>query len=64
MKSLPVFVVCALAFSCSPVRDLGVVSNAVKATSSDGRHPTNPQGLILNDGRALPTWDWIADSVR
>lgn len=42
---------------------LGIVSIATHCAASDGPHPMNPHGLTLRDGRALPTWDWIAQPV-
>lgn len=47
-----------------PVRDLGVVSIDTHATCRDGRHPMNAHGLVLGDGRILPTWDWIVAPVE
>ncbi len=43
---------------------LGIVGIAVRATGTDGIHPTNPAGVIFADGRALPTWDWMVAPHR
>ena len=48
----------------TPLRQLGVVSISVKAESFDGVHPMNAHGIAFQDGRVLPTWDWIAEPVR
>ena len=39
-----------------PIRGLSTRSTA---TAGDGRSPMNPRGLRLEDGRTLPTWDWV-----
>ena len=43
---------------------LGIVGIAVRATGSEGIHPTNPAGVIFSDGRTLPTWDWMVTPHR
>jgi hypothetical protein len=48
----------------TPLRELGVESIAVTATTQDGPHPMNPRGLFMKDGRVLPTWDWMVEPVR
>ena len=48
----------------TPLRQLGVVSISVKAESFDGIHPMNARGIAFQDGRMLPTWDWIAEPTR
>ena len=40
--------------------EFGITSIAARATSHDGPHPANPQGIALRDGSVLPMWDWIA----
>lgn len=44
-----------------PLHELSVSSIATEATANEGVHPTNPRGITFSDGRALPTWDWIAE---
>ncbi len=48
----------------TPVEDMAIRSIATSAQVRDGIHPTNPRGLVLSDGRVLPTWDWIVAPVR
>lgn len=48
----------------TPLRQLGVASISVKPESFDGIHPTNARGITFQDGRVLPTWDWIAEPMR
>src|SRR5262249_49952661 len=48
----------------TPLRELGVEAIAVTATTQDGAHPMNPRGLLMKDGRVLPTWDWMVEPVR
>lgn len=51
----------------SEVRDvdeLGVVGIAVHAVTHEGVHPKNPHGMQLEDGRTLPTWDWVVEPVN
>ncbi len=43
---------------------LGIVGIAVRATATEGIHPTNPGGVIFSDGRTLPTWDWMVAPHR
>ncbi len=47
----------------TPVEDLPIRSIATSAHERDDIHPTNPRGLVLSDGQALPTWDWIVAPV-
>lgn len=52
--------------SASEVRDLaelGIVGINVKTNGQDGSYPTNDKGLLLSDGKILPTWDWMAQPV-
>lgn len=46
-----------------PVKDVGVTAISVTATGHDGMQPMNARGLVMKDGRILPTWDWIAEPV-
>jgi hypothetical protein len=43
----------------TPVHDLGIVALDCRPTDVDDRHPMNPRGVRFNDGRELPTWDWL-----
>lgn len=42
-----------------PLQQLGVRALACTFTGTDGVHPTNPKGVRLDDGRELPSWDWM-----
>ncbi|MDX1564380.1 MAG: hypothetical protein R3236_03190 [Phycisphaeraceae bacterium] len=46
-----------------PIEKTPVKSLSVRALSSEEAAPANPAGLVLQDGRALPTYDWIAGSI-
>jgi hypothetical protein len=53
--------------SSGEVRDLaelGIVGIKVTANGQDGAHPTCDTGLLLRDGKTLPTWDWMAKPVK
>jgi len=53
--------------SAGEVRDLselGIVGIKVRATGTEGPHPTCEKGLTLRDGTTLPTWDWMALPVK
>ena len=43
-----------------PLKKLSVTSIATMATKCDDIHPMNDRGISFEDGRTLPTWDWIA----
>ncbi len=43
-----------------PVEQFGIVSLSTRITGFDGDSPMNATGLELNDGRIIPTYDWIA----
>jgi len=43
-----------------PIRQAGIKALAVKAVGKTEGMPFNPQGIRMNDGRVLPTYDWIA----
>lgn len=45
----------------TPVRELGIKAIAVEPTGRDAGMPTAERGIKLDDGRVLPTWDWIAE---
>ena len=45
------------------LHDLGVMSLSTHATSRDGIHPTNAEGVTLGDGQVLRTWDWVVEPV-
>lgn len=40
--------------------ELGIVGIKVRPSGQDGEHPTCDKGLLLKDGKTLPTWDWMA----
>ena len=44
--------------------ELGIVGIKVTPSGQDGAHPTCDTGLLLRDGKALPTWDWMAQPVK
>ena len=46
-----------------PIEKTPVRSLSVRAISREEGAPANPTGLILRDGRVLPTYDWIAGSA-
>jgi hypothetical protein len=39
---------------------LEIVGIKVNPSGQDGEHPTCGKGLLLKDGKTLPTWDWMA----
>ncbi len=41
-----------------------VESVSTQSLSQTGESPSNPLGLHLKDGRALPTYDWVAHPVK
>jgi hypothetical protein len=43
----------------TPVAELGIVAIATRAASCDGDILENAVGMLLNDGRAVPTFDWV-----
>ncbi|MCC5788839.1 MAG: hypothetical protein JJT75_04335 [Opitutales bacterium] len=43
------------------VQDLGIEAIAVEATTQDAGMPMAERGVKFEDGRVLPTWDWIAE---
>jgi hypothetical protein len=46
------------------VESLGITALATRATGYDGPSPMCVSGLKLQDGRTLPTYDWIAPAVE
>lgn len=46
-----------------PLSAVGVTGVAVSVTGYVDGMPANPQGLRLEDGRVLPTYDWFASPV-
>jgi hypothetical protein len=46
------------------VESLGITAIATRPNSFDGKSPMHTSGLRLKDGRALPTYDWIAPSIQ
>jgi len=47
-----------------PVEKHGVASLATGATGRDQGCPMNSKGLVLTDGRIVPTYDWIASPLE
>src|SRR5262245_21124681 len=45
-----------------PIEQLEIAAIACRATGLDGASPANPTGLRMNDGRVLPTFDWVVTS--
>src|SRR6185295_1903688 len=43
-----------------PIELLGIESIETRAESMDGESPANQCGLVTQDGRVLPTYDWVA----
>jgi hypothetical protein len=43
-----------------PIELLGIESISTRAESSEGESPANLAGLVMKDGRVLPTYDWVA----
>ena len=46
------------------VESLGIAAIATRPNGFDGRSPMCARGLKLKDGQILPTYDWIAPSVK
>jgi hypothetical protein len=46
-----------------PVEQLGIRAIRVRATSTEDGCPANREGIVMADGRVLPTYDWIATPV-
>jgi hypothetical protein len=46
-----------------PVESYAVERLSTKATGLDGTSPMSAEGVRFADGRVLPTYDWVADSV-
>ena len=44
-----------------PLERLGIVAIATRAAGMSGKAPCNRKGLIMKDGRTLPTYDWISE---
>jgi hypothetical protein len=47
-----------------PVEELGIAALATQATLRSGASPANLCGLELRDGRVLPTYDWVLQSLE
>lgn len=43
-----------------PVSTLGIAAISVRVTHHDGKAPASSLGVRFNDGRVMPTFDWIA----
>ena len=46
-----------------PVNLLEIAGLRTQATSKGANHVSNPNGLILQSGQELPTWDWLTSPV-
>lgn len=46
-----------------PLATLGVRRLSVQSTGTVDGMPVNPVGLEMNDGRILPTYDWITEPI-
>ncbi len=46
-----------------PLEKTSIVALSTRATTLDGISPKSDGGLILADGRRLPTYDWTVESV-
>ena len=46
------------------VESLGITAIATRANSYDGKSPIHTSGLRFENGRTVPTYDWIAPSAR
>ncbi len=44
-----------------PIEKTAIASLATKSTSRQGRSPANEAGLVMSDGRVLPTYDWVTE---
>jgi hypothetical protein len=42
-----------------PIEKTGIAAISVRATSRSGDSPCNMAGLRMQDGRVLPTYDWV-----
>lgn len=47
-----------------PVARTGIKSISARSTSKIGDSPCNSAGLIMSDGRVLPTYDWVTSPVK
>lgn len=45
------------------VECLGIAALATRPDTIDGLAPGAREGLLLSDGRRLPTWDWVAEPL-
>jgi hypothetical protein len=41
-----------------PIDQTGIAAISARATTADGPSPANEAGLVMADGRVLPTYDW------
>jgi hypothetical protein len=46
-----------------PIENLGIAAISTRATAVEDGCRANHAGLIMSDGRFLPTYDWIADAL-
>jgi hypothetical protein len=47
-----------------PIDRTGIAALSVRATGRIGASLSNAEGLITNDGRVLPTYDWTTEPIR
>ncbi|MBI5725480.1 MAG: hypothetical protein HZA50_16100 [Planctomycetes bacterium] len=47
-----------------PIEKTGIKSISARSTSKVGDSPCNSAGLIMSDGRVLPTYDWVAKPAK
>ena len=47
-----------------PIRETGIAALATKPVTQRDGCPAHPRGLVLDDGRRLPTYDWIVTRSR
>jgi hypothetical protein len=47
-----------------PVTDFGVQAIRTRSTGSDHGMPMNAQGIVLENGTAVPTYDWVVSPIR
>src|SRR5207244_2526964 len=47
-----------------PIELLGVKTISVSATGVTGESPMSAAGVTMQDGRVLPTYDWMAEPLN
>jgi len=48
----------------TPIEQVGITSLSVRPTGAVGESPACSHGLVLQGGRILPTYDWVAEPAR